>query len=220
MEERPSQPAWLGQFRRLQAVFDSFPTAWQKHVHFYVQAYKESLRSANVPSGQTRECAWLFQAAVLEQLAAAMEKIGLPPTDERVRRVMNQFDASGDRQLQRAEFAALLRETWGSAVTVDVRDDLHLLYHDEGAVYRRVMSASAAAPGTSATAPRFGEYVPRGKATALAPARRGLTWLGRNAPTHFVLRALRHAWPEPVESVALLRNTQQNDALDPSLMLS
>ena len=111
------------------------------------------------------------------QLAEALSGIGLPPTNAQIQGVLRRLDESGDGQLQRDEFAALLRETWGGMVFVDVRDDMHLLYP----------------PGT------------------LEESRRGLSWLGRTVPGGFLLRALRHSWPEHVESVALMRNTEANE---------
>lgn len=111
------------------------------------------------------------------QLGEALSGIGLPPTNAQIQGVLRRLDESGDGQLQRDEFAALLRETWGGMVFVDVRSDMHNLYP----------------PGT------------------LEESRRGLSWLGRTVPAHFLLRALRHSWPEHVESVALMRNREDNE---------
>jgi hypothetical protein len=52
----------------------------------------------------------------------------------------------------------------------------------------------------------------------MVPAPRAVTWLGRTAPAHFLLRALRWTWPLPVDSVAIMRNIADNPGLDPALM--
>ena len=116
------------------------------------------------------------------QLAEAMVGIGLPPEDDIVASVLRRLDANHDGMLQREEFAALLKETWGSP--------LHLSFTDKlcTAISREL------------------------------DGRRGVSWVGRTVPTHYVLRALRNSWPTPVESVSILRNTKDNADLDPGLM--
>ena len=47
---------------------------------------------------------------------------------------------------------------------------------------------------------------------------RAVARLGSSAPAHFVLRALRHLWPFDVDEVAILRNDDDNPALDPRKM--
>jgi hypothetical protein len=121
-----------------------------------------------------------------DQVGAALAGIGLPPDNEQIRGVLLRHDVSGDGQLQREEFASLLRETWGGEVHLDIRRDLHQLY-------------------------------PAGEGQ-LEEASRTLAWVGRSNPTHFLLRALRHMWPEHVEHVAIMRNRAGNAMLDPDLM--
>ena len=52
----------------------------------------------------------------------------------------------------------------------------------------------------------------------LEPGWRAYVFVGRAVPTHYLLRAFRNLWPDPVESIAILRNTQANPDLDPALM--
>ena len=65
------------------------------------------------------------------ELTQAMEGIGLVPTSERAKRLLDFFDDSQDGELQREEFASLMNHIWGGAVAVKFSDNLGELYGDE-----------------------------------------------------------------------------------------
>ena len=65
------------------------------------------------------------------ELTQAMEGIGLVPTEERARKLLDFFDDSQDGELQREEFASLMDHIWGGAVAVKFSSNLGELYGDE-----------------------------------------------------------------------------------------
>lgn len=49
---------------------------------------------------------------------------------------------------------------------------------------------------------------------------RAYNWIARTAPAHFVVRALRNAWPaKRVTETAIMKNTEDNPMLDPAKMI-
>ena len=133
------------------------------------------------------------------QLKEAMAGIGVPVDEEKVgflsaagvtvQGILRRLDENSDGQMQRKEFEALVQETWGGPLAINL---------------------IARGPGLS------GLYDSAQKIALTGT--RNLVWCGRTVPSHFVLRSLRNTWPFALKSVALLRNTKDNRDLDPTLM--
>ena len=136
-----------------------------------------------------------------EELKEALEGIGLPPTDEKVKEILDGPNYGGKSflpnhvgSLNLPQLSNLLQDTWGQGVAVTYYTTEEL--EDTWQYYRGSSSTDAGSSDAWATA-----------------------WVGRMPPAHFMLRALRWTWPgSPVKSVAIMRNTCANPDLDPEHM--
>ena len=127
-----------------------------------------------------------------KELTEALEGIGLPPTDDKVKEILCGPNYGGSDSLNLTQFSNLLQATWGQGIGITYYDTSTL-----GNTWEFFRESAGGDDGaTWATA-----------------------WVGRIPPAHFVLRALRWTWPgSPVKSIALMRNTRENPDLDPKLM--